>query len=88
MEKKEYFTPEDKRRYKHAFHGRRFLYIPKLEISWTDRASWRFVFLRSKVWKQLPLEVYQMIDQKLVKNVYNCSVCGITKDCPFICKGK
>jgi len=63
-------------------------YIPKLEISWTDRASWRFIFLRSKLWKQLPLEIYQMIDQKLVKNVYNCSVCGITKDCPFICKGK
>lgn len=68
----------------HVYH----CYIPKLEISWKDRASWRFIFLWSKLWKQLPQEIYEMIDQRLVKSVYTCSVCKTKKDYPFECKGE
>lgn len=88
MEKEKSVTTTEKRIYKHALFGRRLCFESRVIILWTERASWRFIFLRSKLWKELSQEIYQMIDQKLVKNVYKCSVCGITKDCPFVCKGE
>jgi hypothetical protein len=45
--------------------------------AWLDKASWRYVFLKSPLWKQLPLKLYQKIEACCVKKGYKCVECGV-----------
>jgi len=81
-------TPKGRTMYLHCLFGPCICCVPTVEILWKDRASWRFVYLWDKLWKELPQEIYRMIDKNLVKDVYECSVCKTKKDYPFECNGE
>lgn len=51
--------------------------VEALVPAWKDKASWRYVFLKSPLWKQLPLELYQKIEACCVKKGYKCVKCGV-----------
>ncbi len=81
-------TPKGRTIWFHSMFGPRICHTPTVEILWKDRASWRFVYLWDKLWKELPLEIYKMIEKNLVKDVYECGVCKMKKDYPFFCNGE
>jgi hypothetical protein len=62
--------------------------VPKKKIDWRGRASWRYVYIKSTLWKNLPLEVYNLIDSFFSVALYKCIVCRVTKTYPFKCIGK
>jgi hypothetical protein len=45
------------------------------QFSWKDKASWRYVYINSLLWKKLPVEIYKLIDNLFVETIYKCIVC-------------
>jgi hypothetical protein len=51
--------------------------VEALVPAWKDKASWRYIFLKSPLWKQLPLEIYQKIEAMCVQKGYKCVKCDV-----------
>lgn len=50
-------------------------YVKTVEPAWLDKASWRFVFLNSPLWNQIPVEIYQHIDSLFLEKMFKCIQC-------------
>jgi hypothetical protein len=60
---------------------------PVLMLDYLSMAKWRFVYLKSSLWNQLPPELYREVEKHLTyKTMYQCRACKKYKEKYFRCE--